>query len=125
MTYLVEVPVEGGSLVVEAGAAQLPGTLDLAARRPGEIVAQASQALEQSLERLKPAVTAISRSLKSISPDSFTVEFGVVLGAECGIVVAKGTSEAHLNITLSWRGGGGPEGRRDGGADSASGDGDD
>jgi Trypsin-co-occurring domain 1 len=117
MTYLLEVPVEGGSLLVEAGEAQLPGALELAARRPGEIVAQASQALERSLEQLKPAMTAISRSLKSISPDEFMVEFGVVLGAEYGVVVAKGTSEAHLNITLSWRG----SGKQDG----ASADGDD
>lgn len=117
MTYLVEVPVEGGSMFVQAGEEQLPGDLDLAARRPGEVVAQASQALERSLDQLKPAVTAMAKRLKSISPDAFTVEFGVVLGAECGVVVAKGTSEAHLTITLSWHGGGGPDG--------ASADGDD
>ena len=66
MTYLVEVPVEGGSLFVQAGEEQLPG------------------------------------GLKSISPDAF----GIVLGAECGVVVAKRASEAHLTVTLSWRGGG-------------------
>jgi Trypsin-co-occurring domain 1 len=110
MSYVVEVPVEGGSLLVEAGEGQLPGDLELAARRPGEVVAQASQALEQSLDQLKPAVTAMVRRLKSISPDAFTVEFGVVLGAECGLVVAKGTSEAHLTITLSWSGSSGPDG---------------
>ena len=112
MSYLVQVPVEGGgSLLVQAGDEELPGDLDLAARRPGEIVAQASQALEQSLDQLKPALSAMTRKLRSISPDAFTVEFGVVLGAECGIVVAKGTSEAHLTITLSWNGSGGPNGK--------------
>lgn len=37
--YLIEVPVEGGGrLLVQASEAELPGDLQLAAARPGEVV---------------------------------------------------------------------------------------
>lgn len=102
MSYLVEVPVEGGCLLVEAGDTQLPDDLDLAARQPGEIVAHANQTLEQSLDQLKPGITAVVRRLEAMSPDAFTLEFGLVLGAEYGLVVAKGTGEVHFTVTMSW-----------------------
>jgi hypothetical protein len=110
MSYLIEIPVEGGSLVVEAGPSQLPGDLDLAACRPGDVVAHATEALERSLDQLKPAVTAVARRLRAIHPDAFSVELGVVLGAECGLFVARGSSEAHLMITFSWNGANDPGG---------------
>jgi hypothetical protein len=31
------------------------------------------------------------------------VEFGLTLGAETGVVVAKGTSEMHFAVTLDWK----------------------
>jgi len=31
------------------------------------------------------------------------VEFGLTLGAETGVVVAKGTSEMHFAVTLGWK----------------------
>jgi hypothetical protein len=55
--YLIEVPVEGGGrLLVEASKAELPGDLQLAAARPGEVVARARQSLEQALAQIKPAM---------------------------------------------------------------------
>jgi hypothetical protein len=113
MSYLIEVPVDGGRLFVQADESQLPGNLELAARS-GEVVAAVSQSLERSLDQLQPAITAMTRRLRALSPDTFTVEFGLVLGAECGLVVAKGSSEAHLTLTMSWSGRDpqGPAGRR-------------
>ncbi len=31
------------------------------------------------------------------------MEFGLTLGAETGVVVAKGTSEMHFGVTLAWK----------------------
>jgi Trypsin-co-occurring domain 1 len=36
-----------------------------------------------------------------------TVEFGLVLGVEYGIVVAKGKGEVHFTVTLTWKPGDG------------------
>ena len=103
MTYLIDVPVEGGGqLLVEASDADLPADLVLAAR-PGEVVARAGQTLEQALDQLKPAVQAVRGRLAAMAPDEVTVEFGIVLGAETGVVVAKGTTEVHFTVTLCWK----------------------
>jgi surfactin synthase thioesterase subunit len=102
--YLIEVPVEGGGrLLVEASKAELPGDLQLAAARPGEVVARARQSLEQALDQIKRAMRAVLDRLVAMSPDEASVEFGLTLGAETGVVVAKGTSEMHFAVTLSWK----------------------
>lgn len=108
MTYLMEVPLEGGGqLLVQAAEDDLPDGLDLAAgRRPGEIVARAAQPLEHALDELRPAVEAIRRRLAAMAADEVAVEFGIVLGAETGVVVAKGTTEVHFTVTLTWKPGG-------------------
>lgn len=104
VSYFIDVPVEGGGrLLVEAAGWQVPGELELAAARPGEVIAQARESLEHSLDQLKPALTAVAGRLRAMSPDKFTVEFGLTLGAESGFVVAKGSGEVHFAVTLSWR----------------------
>ena len=35
--------------------------------------------------------------------DEVAVGFGLVLGAETGVVVAKGTGEVHFSVTLTWK----------------------
>jgi len=103
MSYVIEVPVEGnGRLLVEADSWQLPDELQLAAVQPGEIAVRARESLEASLDQLQPALSAVVQRLQAISPDEFSVEFGLILGAECGLVVAKGSTEVHLAVTLSW-----------------------
>ncbi len=102
--YLIEVPVEGGGrLMVQVSAAELPGDLELAGARPGEVVARARQSLEQALDQIKPALRAVLNRLVAMSPDEISVEFGLTLGAETGVVVAKGTSEMHFAVTLGWK----------------------
>ena len=99
----LEVPVEGGGrLLVEVSAAELPNDLELAGARPGEVVARARQTLEQALDQIKPALRAVLDRLVAMSPDEVSVEFGLTLGAETGVVVAKGTSEMHFAVTLGW-----------------------
>jgi hypothetical protein len=102
--YLIEVPVEGGGrLLVQVSAAELPGDLELASARLGEVVARARQSLEQSLDLIKPAIRAVLDRLVAMSPDEVCVEFGLILGAETGLVIAKGSSEMHFAVTLSWK----------------------
>jgi hypothetical protein len=102
MAYLIEIPVDGGGrLVVQVAEEDLPGNLVPASRR--EIVARAEQSLEKALEQLKPGVRAVLDQMASLGPDQVEVEFGVILGAETGIVVAKGTSEVHFTVSLTWK----------------------
>ncbi|HET8681912.1 MAG TPA: CU044_2847 family protein [Micromonosporaceae bacterium] len=104
MTYLLDVPVEGGGrLLVQASEDELPGGLELAALRPGEVVARVEKSLEQALDQLRPAVAAVRDRLAAVAPDEMAVEFGIVLGAETGVVVAKGTAAVHFTVSLTWR----------------------
>ena len=104
MTYILEVPVEkGGRLLVQAGEDDLPEGLELAALRPGEVVARARESVETAINQIKPAVSAAVNELKAMSADEVTVEFGIVLGAETGAVIAKGTAEVHFAVTLAWK----------------------
>jgi hypothetical protein len=115
MAYLVEVPVNGGGrLLVQASGDDLPGDLELAALRPGEVIARAGSSLEQALDQVTPAIHAIVGRLAAMSPDEAAVEFGIILGAETGVVVAKGKGEVHFTVTLAWK-------RSDHGAESADG----
>lgn len=46
---------------------------------------------------------AVQRRLKTASPDEFTLEFGVKIGAEGGAIISKVTGEAALKVTATWR----------------------
>lgn len=103
MAYLIEVPMDGGGrIVVQVAEEDLPGGLALASRRPGEIIARAEESLEKALDQVKPAVRSVLDTMASLGPDQVVVEFGLVLGAETGVVVAKGTSEVHFTVNLTW-----------------------
>jgi hypothetical protein len=103
MALLLEVPVDDRAvLMVEADRQDVLGDLTLAAPSPGEAAAKATRSLVESLDQLEPLLTAIRERLAATMPESFTVEFGVKFGGETGIIVAKGTAEVNLKITLAW-----------------------
>jgi len=104
VAYLLEVPLDGGGeLLVEGSLEDVPDGLDLASPRPGEVISRARGSLERALAQLQPALVSVRESLTALSPDETTVEFGIVLGAETGAFVAKGTSEVHFTVTLTWK----------------------
>lgn len=106
MTVLVEVPVENGedgtTVLFESDRGDIAGGLALASPEPGQAAARAARSLSASLEQLEPVLRTVKDKLVAAAPEHFTVEFGVKLGGETGIIVAKGTAEVNLKITMSW-----------------------
>jgi Trypsin-co-occurring domain 1 len=105
MTYLLSVPIDGGSgdvLVFEADQSQVAEGLVLASPSPGEFADRAKVTLEEALEKLRPSLEKFVGSLKKLSPDETTVEFGLRVGGETGLIVAKGTAEANFAIRMTW-----------------------
>ena len=90
-------------MLVQANEDDLPGTLELASLRPGDVVARARESVEAAVEQIKPALNAVTDRLKAMAADEVEVEFGIVLGAETGAVIAKGTAEVHFTVTLHWK----------------------
>ena len=106
MTVLVQVPVgdgeDGTVVLVEADREEIPGGLTLAAPEPGQAAARAGRSLSASLEQIEPVLRTVKDKLVASGPEQFTVEFGVKLGGETGLILAKGTAEVNLKITMTW-----------------------
>lgn len=106
MTVLMQVPLDddegAATVLVEADRGDISGELILASREPGQAVAVAVKSLSDSLERLEPVLRTVKDKLVAAAPEHFTVEFGVKLGGETGIILAKGTAEVNLKITMTW-----------------------
>jgi hypothetical protein len=104
MAEIVEYPLAGnGVLKVQAAEVDLErGELALASPDGQAQVKQAQETLDSALAQVTPALESFAGKLRALSPDEVTVEFGLTLTAEAGIVVAKGTAEVHFTVTLSW-----------------------
>jgi hypothetical protein len=102
MAYLVEFPSEHGeAIVVELNDEQLSGFTP-AAVTPGEIAAKATDTFEAALDKLLPAARAVSDKLRELAPDELTVQLGVKLTAEAGVILSKASGEANFTVTLKW-----------------------
>jgi hypothetical protein len=102
---IMRVPVDGESgqfIEVEVGREAL-NSLELVSD-DGRL-GNAPFSLVSSLERALPAVRTVVDRLRSAAqaPDEITVEVGLSIGGETGIVFAKGTTEANFALTLTWR----------------------
>ncbi len=106
MSYLLGVPVEEGSddvVVFEVDHSAIAEDLVLASREPGMIVVRTRTTLEEALANLKPSLGKIVEVLHGMAPDEMEVEFGLKMGGETGVIVAKGTAEVNFRVTLCWK----------------------
>lgn len=98
---VIEFPLDDGSMLrVQAADADVPAGPVPASR--GDLLLQAGETLEQSFQRVMPALTAVATRLRELSPDQLSVEFGLTLTAEAGVIVAKGGAEVHFTVNLAW-----------------------
>lgn len=67
-------------------------------------IAQAKQTFEEALSHLATIADKVKSQIETSRCDSASVEFGVKLSGETGVVLAKASTEAHLKITLKWDG---------------------
>jgi hypothetical protein len=62
--------------------------------------------LEEALAKVKPSWHEIVHLLRELAPEQTEVEFGLKIGGETGVIVAKGTAEVNFTIRMSWKSGG-------------------
>lgn len=106
MSYLLGVPVGDGAddvVVFEVDPSEVPEDLVLASVEPGKVAARARTTLEDALADLKPSLAKVVHVLREIAPDETTVEFGLKMGGETGMIIAKGTAEVNFKVTMSWK----------------------
>jgi hypothetical protein len=102
VTYLMEVPLESGSMFAVEIADEDAEVVRAA--RPGEVIATATKSFEAELERLQPMAQALVSKLGDLTerPDEVGVEFGLKLSVDAGVVIAHSSAEANFKVTLQW-----------------------
>lgn len=102
MAYVGEMLLDDGQVVLLEVAGDGPAGVRRVAR--GGTVTGAAETLQQALTRVRPALGAVLDGARGLPrpPGSVTVEFGITLSADVGVVVARGSSEAHFTVTMQW-----------------------
>lgn len=59
--------------------------------------------LEEALDKLKQPLGKVVHLFKEMSPDEAAVEFGLKIGGETGVIIAKGTAEVNFIVRMSWK----------------------
>ena len=106
VTYLLGMPLERGSdevLVFEVDRSEISGDLVLALTDPEKLADRTRLTLQEALENLKPSLQKIVHLLRELSPDETVVEFGLKIGGEMGVLIAKGTAEVNFSVRMSWK----------------------
>jgi Trypsin-co-occurring domain 1 len=106
LAYLLALPVDTpdeGVVVFEAERTQIPDDLVLATPDVGEVAGKAQISLAEAFRRLEPSLEKLVQLLKALAPDESTVEFGLKIGGETGVIIAKGTAEVNFVVRLSWK----------------------
>ena len=111
MTAITSIRLDDGSLLrveTTAPASARPASEDpyepIRRPRPADDVGNAADTLRDAVDRVRPAVQDIVESLRSVPrrPDRITLEFGVKVTAEAGVVVARTAAEAHFTVGVEW-----------------------
>ncbi|MEV4575044.1 CU044_2847 family protein [Nonomuraea jabiensis] len=93
----------GGLITFEVDPADVPDDLVLAGGDGSPVVARARTTLEKALSELRPSLQRVAELLRELSPDEATLEFGLKMGGETSVIVAKGTAEANFQLSMTWR----------------------
>lgn len=103
MAEIVEYPLDGGGVLLVQSSSMDAGQGEVGlASSAEERVKKATETLESALAEVTPALKSVASKLRDLSPDDLTVEFGLTLTAEAGVIVAKGSTEVHFTVTLAW-----------------------
>jgi len=104
MKRLVIYPLEDGTqITIEVDE---PGSQGVTRGGRGfNVVEEAKQKFEDALRQIKPATVAIIKTLRELSdsPDEASVEFGVKLNANSGVILASAGVEANFVFKLTWK----------------------
>jgi Trypsin-co-occurring domain 1 len=96
------VPLEDGQeFFVDVGPA---GDGVVRAGRTDVAIKSSAETFEASLGRVRSIAAMLVEQLSGLpaAPDHIRAEFGISLALETGMVVVKGTGEAHFVIELEW-----------------------
>lgn len=110
-TVLLKVPVGDGTddvVEVQVSRSDLAGLAEsgvvLASGSGGRFEA-VGYSLADVMNRVMPALQVVLGRLRdgAHAPDEVTMDVGLRIGGETGLVFAKGTAEANIAVSMTWR----------------------
>jgi hypothetical protein len=101
MKKLVEFKQDGATVFVEVESVT-PGGDQLSAGGPG-VIEKAKTTFEEAVAGIKPIAEAVLRQVRALGPESVSVEFGVKLTAQAGVVLAASAVEGNIKVTVGWK----------------------
>jgi hypothetical protein len=110
MRRLVEFPTEGGGVILaEVDDLELGDGTTRRGLSTSSVVERAQTSFEDALEKAKPMASSLVGKLRAIGdaagnpPDEVQVEFGIILSAEAGAVLAAASATANYKVTMTWK----------------------
>jgi hypothetical protein len=100
--YLLGLPDGDDMLIFEVDRSGVPDDLVLASPESGMVTDRARVTLDDALGKLKPSLQKVVHTLRAMSPDGASIEFGLKIGGETGLIIAKGTAEVNFVVRMSW-----------------------
>ena len=73
------------------------------------VVERAQTSFEDALDKVRPMASSLVGKLRAMGdaaadpPDEVQVEFGIVLSAEAGAVLAAASAGANYKVTMTWK----------------------
>jgi Trypsin-co-occurring domain 1 len=93
---------DGATVLVEAGS----GDQGIArASRAGDVIEAAASSFRSALSTVRKAAGEALQEFRQArdSPEEVVIEFGVLLNAEAGAVIAKSGVQGHFKVTVKWK----------------------
>jgi hypothetical protein len=101
---LLAMPVTDGGEVIamfEVGDSSTDEALDLAPSGHG-LPRHARVSLEKALEDLRPTLDKLKETVHHLAPKEAEIEFGLKIGGQTGVIIARGTAEVNFVVRVSW-----------------------
>ncbi|MGI8859306.1 MAG: CU044_2847 family protein [Rubrobacteraceae bacterium] len=109
MKRLVEFPSDGGGTIMVEVEDLAPAGQTRRGLYTSAVVERAQSSFEDALEKIQPISSGLIVRLREIGdsavepPDEVHVEFGLLLSAEAGAVLAAASASANFKVTMMWR----------------------
>jgi len=106
MTYHLAVPLSADNhdlVIFQVDSSEVPDSPVSVSDEGEGAVEKAKLTLEAALNNLKPSLAMVKTAFSDLSPDETSVDFGLSVSAEYGMVIAKGTAEVNFAVHMTWK----------------------
>jgi len=109
MKRLVEFPSEDGQSVFVEVEGDVLGGETRRGLSPSAMVERAQTSFEDALDKARPMASSLVKKLRDVGdsagtpPDEVQVQFGIVLSAGAGAVLAAASAGANYTVTMTWK----------------------